>query len=719
MRKILICVMACVLATVAAGCKKFNAKDNAFVPVTGISLDENDITLLKDNGIALNATLTPSNTTQTYISWSSSSPSVASVDNGFVRALSTGVTNIIATAANPEITATCRVTVVNEIIPVTGITVSPGTVVIKSDGTARVSASFTPGNTTQRRISWSVDDPSVASVDDNGYIKGLSIGETLVWAESKDNPEVKASAAIRVVKPFESITVTNPANPATPTDLGCDETLRIRYTFTPADSGDEAVFAVSKGSSSCIEVSQDGTVRAKAYSSDVCKIVVSSKTNPEVFAEVSFRTYDAPSGIEIWNKGYADRRTMYIGNGYSQTYGLRIKNSSRVKPGTGISMWGPDTYKLHATLNEAGDEMTVGASASTTSTSSSKVSGNIKLYAGDYPFDILFYISEYDAFHPKIGDIIYYSNQKILTADSGYRGGGIYESPVSGPNDSRLGIIGFIGDSHLSEDPVAASYNLPGIGDSHIHGIAIPYNTSYVCRKTKPGGDFSNSCWSSIPSSNQGGEIFSKDHDHIINHGSPGFSGYDQSRLRYSTTNSTKRLAFHNTVGLLYYNLDRGDSHRVHQVLYVSSNEALEPFGGSNSGSVYTNSNAYYFGRSSSNDNLNYTGYLSTAPAYKKITPWLFPTIADLKTVFAGAPGAADNNSTVAATVKEHETVFSKAVALFSINKNANYLDYTYWTSQEYSDYDAMALYIKNDGTLSAANWDKNETHKFLPVFYF
>ena len=30
-----------------------------------------------------------------------------------------------------------------------------------------------------------------------------------------------------------------------------------------------------------------------------------------------------------------------------------------------------------------------------------------------------------------------------------------------------------------------------------------------------------------------------------------------------------------------------------------------------------------------------------------------------------------------------------------------------------------MALYIYPDGTLSATNQDKNETHKCLPVLYF
>ena len=136
--------------------------------------------------------------------------------------------------------------------------------------------------------------------------------------------------------------------------------------------------------------------------------------------------------------------------------------------------------------------------------------------------------------------------------------------------------------------------------------------------------DWNNGNWSSIPYSNQGGEIFSKDHDNISSYTGPSITGFNASSLHYSTSNSAKRLAFHNTIGLLYYNMGRGDSHRVHQALYVSSPQALNAFGGDLNNSIYYVSNQYYFGRSNSNDRLNANAYLSTAPDYKATTPWRY-----------------------------------------------------------------------------------------------
>lgn len=727
-KTVIILLAASVLAV--AGCKKFNT-DTPIVPVNGISLDYEDIVILKGNSETLTATIQPSNATYKSVTWTSSNPSCATVDGGRVVGVVRGSSNITAMSTDPNIKAVCKVTVVDEIVPVTSISIEPATIILKKDAESHAYARFTPNGTTQRRIEWSVENTSIATVDANGNVKGVSNGETTLWATSKDNPEVKASATIMVVKPFETITVTNPADPDTPTDLGYEETLRIRYTFTPEDSRDVVKYTIVQGSTSKIEVSSNGEVKAKGYSSETCKIRVSSVADPTVYTDVSFKTYDAPSGIEAWNKGFAERKTMYIGKGCSQTLTLRIKNSSQVKPGTKIGMWGPESSNLSATLNDDGTEMTVRASSfASTSTSSTKVTGSIKLAVSYYYFNVNFYISEYDPFCAKIGDIIYYSpsGYKLNTADSGYRGGGIFESPVNSVpsyNTTKLGIIAYLGGDHLSEDPFtsgaagSASYSLPGLDEGNLHGIAIPYNADFICRKTKPGGDFSNSCWGTIPDQSTGGEIFSKDHDHIINHSSPAITGFSVGNLRWSSTNSSKRRAFHNTIGLLYYNIDRGDSHRIHQVLYVSSYQALDAFTDDTGNSVYSVSNQYYYGRASSNNNINASGYLAGAATEKRVTPWLLPTVADLKTVFAGSPTAADNNATVGKTVVERASVFAKSVRVFSGNNNAIFRELTYWTSQEYSDYDAMALTIYSDGKLTAANWDKNEAHRCLPIFYF
>lgn len=78
-------------------------------PVTGVSLDYDQLTMLTGESRALTATIQPSNASNKLVTWNSSNPAVASVTNGIVTALSTGTTTITATTADGSFTDTCTV----------------------------------------------------------------------------------------------------------------------------------------------------------------------------------------------------------------------------------------------------------------------------------------------------------------------------------------------------------------------------------------------------------------------------------------------------------------------------------------------------------------------------------------------------------------------------------------------------------------------------------
>ncbi|MBO6145886.1 MAG: DUF5011 domain-containing protein [Bacilli bacterium] len=81
------------------------------VPVTSVSVTPNSKVLNIGGTIKLTATVNPGNASNKTISWSSSAPSIATVDqNGNVRALKTGSVTIKATSSNNKVGA-CRITV--------------------------------------------------------------------------------------------------------------------------------------------------------------------------------------------------------------------------------------------------------------------------------------------------------------------------------------------------------------------------------------------------------------------------------------------------------------------------------------------------------------------------------------------------------------------------------------------------------------------------------
>ena len=89
----------------------------ATVPVTGVTLNKTSTSLYVGDTETLTPTITPDNATNKNLTWSSDTPSVASVNNGVVTAVAPGTATITATTVDGGFTATCTVTVRPDIPP--------------------------------------------------------------------------------------------------------------------------------------------------------------------------------------------------------------------------------------------------------------------------------------------------------------------------------------------------------------------------------------------------------------------------------------------------------------------------------------------------------------------------------------------------------------------------------------------------------------------------
>ena len=104
-------LMACTPEENGADNNQSGNGGNKIVHVTGISLDRNSATIKEGEYITLVATVTPSNADNKFVSWSSSSDAVATVDNsGRVVARGKGKATITAKTFNGK-KAKCKVTV--------------------------------------------------------------------------------------------------------------------------------------------------------------------------------------------------------------------------------------------------------------------------------------------------------------------------------------------------------------------------------------------------------------------------------------------------------------------------------------------------------------------------------------------------------------------------------------------------------------------------------
>lgn len=176
--------------------------------VSGITLDQSEISLTPGESSQLTATVTPPDATDASVVWSSGDESVATVDNtGKVTAVGKGETIITATTTDHGLTATCKVTVT---IPVTGITCDQESVTLLDGATAKLNFTVLPKNASNTNITLISSDPSVATVDKDGTVKGLKAGTAVITATTEDG---EYSVSVNVTVFFSSnLVVYNTSN---------------------------------------------------------------------------------------------------------------------------------------------------------------------------------------------------------------------------------------------------------------------------------------------------------------------------------------------------------------------------------------------------------------------------------------------------------------------------------------------------------------------------
>ena len=161
-------------------------KGAPIIHVSSVSLNETSLDLLTGDRATLTATVLPSNASDKTISWSSSNENVATVKNGKVTAISAGQATISVTTKDGGLTASCIVSVTQKIVPVNGVSLNYSELELSVGDSEDLIAKVLPTNATNKEVIWSSTDEEVASVDENGKVTALKVGETLITVTTVD-----------------------------------------------------------------------------------------------------------------------------------------------------------------------------------------------------------------------------------------------------------------------------------------------------------------------------------------------------------------------------------------------------------------------------------------------------------------------------------------------------------------------------------------------------
>ncbi|MDE7386623.1 MAG: Ig-like domain-containing protein [Muribaculaceae bacterium] len=213
------------------------------------------------------------------VTWTSSDETVATVDaNGTVTAVSPGYATI--TARYGDSYQCCYVKVVSATIPAESIELSQRAAELKAGDTVTLSATVLPEDATDKTVTWSSSDEAIATVDANGKVTAIAVGEAVITARCG---EVSASCTV-------TVTVSIEINPRT-VSLMVGEKVRLTATVLPENAPDKTITWESMNEY-VATIDEEGTVTAIGKGSAVVgarcgnvSAICSVKVSPAIEAE--------------------------------------------------------------------------------------------------------------------------------------------------------------------------------------------------------------------------------------------------------------------------------------------------------------------------------------------------------------------------------------------------------------------------------------------------
>ncbi len=184
------------------GCTIYGDSGNQETPLSALALSPSTATIGINERLNLTTTKTPAYK-QVNLLYTSSNSNIATVDsNGSVVGVSPGTATITVSAEG--LTATATITVESHVLEPESVTINPSEYRLLVGESVPLQTEVSPSGAITT-FTWSSSDSSVATVDSNGNVVGISSGTATITVTTANN--VSNTCAIRVIEPAVSNTL--------------------------------------------------------------------------------------------------------------------------------------------------------------------------------------------------------------------------------------------------------------------------------------------------------------------------------------------------------------------------------------------------------------------------------------------------------------------------------------------------------------------------------
>lgn len=142
--------------------------------------------------------------------------------------------------------------------------------------TKKYTATVTPANATYKGITFTSDDPSVASVDGNGLVTAHKTGTTRIWATTYDGG-YSSSAPLKVVSDYIYVSYLD-MDTYYPIEMNAGTTKNLAFFVSPSNATDRSV-VITSSNPAVATVTNSGLITAKSAGQTLITVTTNGTTS--------------------------------------------------------------------------------------------------------------------------------------------------------------------------------------------------------------------------------------------------------------------------------------------------------------------------------------------------------------------------------------------------------------------------------------------------------
>ena len=276
------------------------------VRVTGVRLNSSSLSMEKGQSQVLSETITPSNSSNQNVTWTSNNENVVVVNqNGKVTAIGEGTAVVTVRTEDGGYTASCNIKVSLPNERVTGVVLNKTGITLEKEETYELRADVIPYNAANQKVSWTSNATSVATVDKEGKVKAVGPGKATITVATADG-NYKATCVVTVEA---DIGVTGIKLDRNTVSMKYGRTIELKATITPENATNREitwtsnneevatvnqgkVYSLSPGKATITATTVDGSYKA------TCEVTVEDVTEDELTINTGYGVNDEEGTIE-------------------------------------------------------------------------------------------------------------------------------------------------------------------------------------------------------------------------------------------------------------------------------------------------------------------------------------------------------------------------------------------------------------------------------------